>query len=41
MEGIGEGHPDLHDGNNVSLPHRAAVEVVVAGEKATLIPATG
>lgn len=41
MEGIGEGHADLHYGNNVSLPHQAAVEVVVAGEKATLIPATG
>ena len=41
MEGIGEGHPDLHYGNNVLLPHHAAVEVVVAGEKATLIPATG
>lgn len=41
MEGIGEGHPDLHYGNNVVLPHQAAVEVVVAGEEATLIPPTG
>lgn len=40
-EAIGDGRADLHYGNNVSLPHQAAVEVVVAGERATLIPATG
>ena len=41
MQGVGEGRADLHYGNNMALPHHAAIEITVNGQRITLVPPTG
>ena len=41
LTGVHEGKAGIHYGNNVVLPHQAALEVEVNGERAQLIPPTG
>ena len=41
LTGVSEGRAGIHYGNNVVIPHQAALGVEVDGERAKLIPPTG